>query len=321
MFGVDRFAGSFPVARCAPDGDWAGLNVRNQASGPVVSRSSMIGVGPDNHPVHVGVADIPATCQQWGRVEFNPSRVWDPKGHGVASAAEAVAAVDAAIHAAISEGLFEPSIGCVDEVNVKRLDVTRDFEGVTDASGLIGGLIGVHRAYGRQSMVYYDAQRKGAQTLRVGGKADLALLYDKAAETDGAAAGTVRFEARCRDWAGRYGGIVKVEDLDSEHLEALGLDRFEWSGMGTSIEGSMVGLCDRVRAMNLSSTVERNLLGYLVQRACGVPQKLSNDAASKYRKLAREGGVALALDGLENTGGHLSVRLDVEEGRAVVEVG
>jgi hypothetical protein len=72
--------------------------------------------------------------------------------------------------------------------------------------------------------------------------------------------------------------------------------------------------------MGLSSTVERNLLGYLVQRACGVPQKLSNDAAAKYRKLAREGGVALALDGIENTGS-MSVRLDLEQGRAVIEVG
>ncbi len=321
VFGVDKIAVSFPVIGCAPDGDWAAVTTRNRHDGPQLSRSSSVGIGPGNYPAMIGVADIPATGQQWAKVELNPSRVWDPTGHSVATAAESVAAVDAAIARAMSESLFVPSIGSVEEANVKRLDVTRDFAGVTDAASLIGGLIGVHRAYGRQSMVYFDPARKGAQTLRVGGKADLVLLYDKSAETEGQAADTVRFESRCRGWAARYGGIAKVSDLDDEHVDTLGWDRFDWSGMGTSVESNVGSVTARVCAMGLSDTEENGLLGYLVKRATGVPIKSSRKTQSKYRKLAREAGVAMALDGLESEGPGISVRLDAVEGRAVVELG
>ncbi len=321
VFGVDKIAVSFPVTGCAPDGDWATVTTRNRHDGPQLSRSSSVAIGPGDYPAMIGVADIPATGQQWAKVELNPSRVWDPTGHSVATAAESVAAVDAAIARAMSESLFVPAIGSVEEANVKRLDVTRDFAGVTDAAALIGGLIGVHRAYGRQSMVYFDPARKGAQTLRVGGKADLVLLYDKAAETEGQAADTVRFESRCRGWAARYGGISKVSDLDDEHVDTLGWDRFDWSGMGTSVESNMQGLAEAVHAMGLPQMTEQRLIGYLVQRACGIPQKLSNDSAAKYRRLAREGGVSMALDGMESEGPGISVRLDAVEGRAVVELG
>lgn len=291
-----------------------------RADGDQLNRQGQVRIGPGDYPVMIGVADIPQTGQQWAKVEFNPSRVWEPEGHSTATPEETIAAADAAIHAAIEAGLFEPAIASVDDVNVKRLDVTRDFTGVDDPASLIGGLIGVHRAYGRQSMVYYDPNRKGAQTLRVGGKSDIALLYDKGTETEGAAAGTVRWEARCRGWLSRYGEISKVSDIDQEHLDKLGLDRFDWSGMGTSVESSVQSLVEQVVAMGLPPLTQQRLIGYLVQRACGVPMKMSNDSAAKYRRLAREGGVALALDGLESEGPGVSVRLDLDEGRAVVEV-
>lgn len=278
-------------------------------------------VGPGQYSATVGVADIPATGQQWGMVELNPSRVWDPDGHSIASAVATVAALDEAIRLGIDDGLWVPAIGKVEEANVKRLDVTRDFTECLDAAALIGGLIGVHRAYGRQSMVYFDPKRKGAQTLRVGGKADLVLLYDKSVETGGAALGTVRMEARCRDWASRYGGIRKVSDLDEQNVDELGRDRFAWSGMGTAVQSDVSHVVERVREMGLSDTVENGLIGYLVKRATGVPIKSSRKTESKYRKLARESGVAMALDGLESEGPGVSVRLDLEQGRAVVSVG
>jgi hypothetical protein len=112
-----------------------------------------------------------------------------------------------------------------------------------------------------------------------------------------------------------------VSDLDDEHVDTLGWDRFDWSGMGTSVESNMQGLAEAVHAMGLPQMTEQRLIGYLVQRACGIPQKLSNDSAAKYRRLAREGGVSMALDGMESEGPGISVRLDAVEGRAVVELG
>lgn len=318
LFFVDKVSVSFPVHRSAPEDHWAKLSVRNRPDGREVTRSDSVEVFEGVHAM-IGVSDIPAIEQQWAKIEVNPSRVLDPKGWSAeAGGVETLAVLDAAISKAISEGYFDPSIGKVEEANLKRLDVTRDFRNVTHPSFLIGGLIGVHRNYGRQSRVFYDPKRSGAQTLVTGGKRNQVRLYDKDVETGGEAAGVVRWEGLNReDWLKEHGTMSKAGDVTDERIEQLGRNRFEWSGMGMRVVSSAQMVTEKIGALELSPSKQRHVLGYLLQSAYGLPTKMSSSTAAEYRKIVREAGVMMALDGLEESEG-FTVHLDLEEGREVV---
>ncbi len=320
-FGVDKISVSFPVDAVAPDGDWANLSIKNTADGPNVRRNDSIELCKGVN-VMVGVSDIAPTGQQWAKLEFNPSRVKDPDGwSATASAADSIDAVTLAIARAHSEGFFNPRINSARDARVKRLDLARDFSGVSDPSSLIGGLIGVHRNHARQARVFYDPERNGAQTLTVGGKRDQARAYDKAQESGEGAAGVVRVEFLCRDWLMRYGNMRNVGDMTDDSIDELGRDRFEWSGMGTGVASSLQIVIDSVKRLGLTPTKSRNLLGYLMQSAYGVPTKMSKSTAAEYRRLARQAGVSMALDGIDQQDPvGVIVRLDLESGMEVLSV-
>lgn len=320
VFGVDKVSVSFPVTFAAADSDWGRLSIRNGSEGAEVTRSDSVQV-VEGVRAMIGVSDIPATGRQWAKVEVNPSRVLDPDGwSATAGAADTLAVVEAAISQAIAEGWFEPAIGCVEEARLRRLDVARDFEDVSQPAHLIGGLIGVHRNHARQARVFYDPERSGAQTLTVGGKRDQVRLYDKATETGGQAAGVVRWEALARDgWLKGYGDMSDAGDMTDDRIDQLGRDRFEWSGMGMRVVSSAQLVTEKVSALGLSPTKRRHVLGYLMEQAYGVPSGMSRTTAAEYRRIVREAGVVMALDGLDQAEG-FTVHLDLEEGREVLSV-
>lgn len=317
---MDKVSVSFPVARVADDRQWSRLSVRNHSEGQEVTRSDSVEVVEGVHAM-IGVRDIGATDQQWAKVELNPSRVLDPKGWSAeAGGMETLATLDAAISKAMSEGYFEPMIGSVEEANLKRLDTCRDFRNVEHPSFLIGGLIGVHRNYARQARVFYDPNRNGAQTLVVGGKRNQVRLYNKDEETGGEAAGVVRWEGLNReDWLEEHGAMSKAGDVTDERIEQIGRDRFEWSGMGMRVVSSAQMVTEQIGTLDLSPAKKRHVLGYLLESAYGLPTKMSRTTAAEYRRIVREAGVVMALDGLEETERY-SVHLDLDQGREVVSV-
>lgn len=272
-------------------------------------------------PVMIGAREIAATGQTWGKVELNPSRLNDPDGYSLVSPSDAVRILDDAIGVVIDAGYFSPAVGCVDDMNVKRLDVAVDFHDVLQAEMIIGGLIGVHRPYARKTGVFHDSQRAGAQTLLVGGRQSEVRLYDKEAETNGAAENTLRWEAQCRgNWLDRYGEIKHVADIASDKIEALGMNRWDWSAMGQQVVSTAQMVTEKVSRSGLSPTEQQRLLGLLLQQAYGVSIKQSRTTASKYRKIARELGIAMALDGLEGSGDGFVSQLDIDSLTEVVHV-
>lgn len=321
---MDRASVSFPVSDVARDESWTLVSSRRSAEGVAqVSRQGSVIL--NGVSVMVGVSDIGATGQQWGKLECNPSRVIDPDGHSLCPASQLLPVLDDAMHAAVREGYFSPKICTVRETNVKRLDIARDFSGVDNASHLVEGLRGVHRPWSRKVGTFSDASRGGAQTLLVGGKRSEVRLYDKNAETGGEAPGVVRWEAQCRtNWLGRYGEIAKLSDATEDRVDSLGLDRWEWSQMGQTVMSSAQVLVERVHRSDLSPTVRRNLIGYLVEQAYGLPVDASSSTVAMYRRQARELGVAMALDGLDAEAAEsvgFGVRLDLETGTEVLCVG
>lgn len=319
-FGIDRLSVSFPVENVAQSVNWHQNSTVNTSAGAQWSRSDRVTLA-GGATAMIGVREIIATGQTWAKVEFNPSRIWDPEGHSLATPLQAVEALDQVVGVAIDEGYFDPLVGSVAEMNCKRLDVAADFGNVHNPEHIIGGLIGVHRPYARKTGVFHDSQRSGAQTLLVGGRQSEVRLYDKEAETKAAVTNTLRWEGQCRsNWLDRYGDIKRVSDITPSNVESLGMNRWDWSAMGQQVVSTAQMVTDIVSRSELSPTEQQRLLGLLMQQAYGVSVRQSRTTASKYRKIARELGISMALDGLECSGDGFVSQLDIDSLMEVVSV-
>jgi hypothetical protein len=264
--------------------------------------------------VFVGVALIGATEKAFGKVEFNPSRVVDPEGFGLATVAESVEAAHAVWEAARSVVL---PAAPVDDSRMNRVDVARDFAGVHSSANLIRALAPVHRSWARRNLVHADPQRHGAQTLMVGSGAGVVRLYDKAAETEGRAPeGTVRWEAECRSsWIQNYGGLRCLRGVDDECVGRLAENRWEWSAMGAEVAGAS-RVVDLVAGSGLSRREQASFLGWLLMQAGGKAWDVGSSATlAKWRRVQRELGIAVG--DLADGGSGFVSRLDWESGREV----
>lgn len=266
--------------------------------------------------VFVGVAEIRATGQLVGKVEFNPSRVVDPEGYGLATVDEAQAAAREAWEAA---GELVEWHGPAETSKVRRADVARDFAGIDQPGALIRALAPVHRPWSRRNLVHADPSRHGAQTLMVGSGAGVVRLYDKEAESKGKApAGTVRWEAECRsEWNAKYGDIATLMDLDEARVRKLARNRWEWSAMGVEVAGTK-RIVAKVRRSDLTEREQAQFLGWLLMRAAGDAwEPGSGHTLAKYRRLQRELGIA--LDDVDQGEGVVT-HLDFETGRELARV-
>jgi len=162
-------------------------------------------------------------------------------------------------------------------------------------------------------------RRHGAQTLFVGSGAGGVRLYDKNAETKGEAPiGTVRWETEARAWAKNYGGMKFFGDVNQGSVECLARDRWEWSQMGAEVAGSTARLVKLVYATEMSTSLKRGFLGFLIEQSAGMCSVTSPTTLAKYRKLQRELGIAAPAD--FGTMIEVARRLDWESGREVVSV-
>jgi hypothetical protein len=317
--GLDRVSLSFPVTDFEPHpAGWASISEINPGGARETRRTNYgSSVVVDGVKVFVGVALIGATGQTMGKVEFNPSRIVDPDGYGVATLAEAKDAAGQ-VWAAAGE-LVAPAVP-IDEAKAKRLDVTKDFGQVDQPANLIRGLAPIHRPWAKRNLVHADPQRHGAQTLMVGGGPGVVRLYDKWAETQGKApAGTVRWEAECRAaWLGQYGGMSRWADVTDQTVGQLARNRWEWSAMGAEVSGTS-RVVDKVAASDLSEREQCMFLGWLVSQAAGKGwQPGSKTTLAKWRKVQRDIGVAVG-DLSDGQAGFVS-RLDWDTGREVLRV-
>ena len=314
--GVDRLSVSFPVDWIDPEeGVWEDMSQTRVT--PEYERTRL---RAREGPFFVSVETLPpeAPYGAMGKVEWNPSRIVDPEGWGVVPPGEALLTVGAAKAAA--ETRVRP-VWETEDWKVKRLDVTRDFEASDEPSSLIRALSTVHRKFARLNLLHADAKRNGAQTLMVGTrKQGLTRLYDKHAETNGAAPeGTVRWELEARSgWCQRYGDIQRLGDVNGESVEALGVERFEWSGMGSEVSSSVSRLVQLVTDCDeLSDHDQTMFLGYLLQQASGFEPSLNRKTLGKYRRVQRALGI-VACD-LTSTV-EVVRRLDWDSGREVLRV-
>jgi hypothetical protein len=252
-FGVDRLSVSFPLAgepdreafqvvqdRRAHSDDTAGSATMGATVPlhltPVEGKRTKVTAG-----VFVGAAQVGGSW--WGKVEANPSRFGDPDGCSLLPLDGLPGAVQTMVDAASSLGLR--STESVEDWRVKRVDLARDVRGVPDPSGLLWGLLPLHRPYARHQTVWADPSHRGAQTLWVGSGAGGCRLYDQheAYSDKGAERGSVRWELEARDeWISREvragGANVGAVLEHRDRLVSLAMKRWEWSKMGATVTAS-----------------------------------------------------------------------------------
>jgi hypothetical protein len=324
--GVDRLSVSFVVYDFDSDGDnWDSYaqqhSQQRSRDGSLVetySRQVEVVEGVD---AFVGVRVITAKSRLaavYGKVEFNPARVVDPDGHGLASVDETLGALSTAVVAA--ECVLVPVRH--DELTsykIKRIDVARDFRSVLSPSALIRGLAPIPRNWARRNLVHADPSKHGAQTLMVGSGAGVVRLYDKFAEAGGGVEpGTVRWEAEVRAaWASQYGGLVTVSDLMALGIDDLARNRWEWSAMGVEVT-SILGAVDAVLRSGMTEREATMFLGWLVREGTPWAWSPSFTTSAKFRRYQRELGISVGPEALKSVA--CSSRLDWETGREILRL-
>jgi hypothetical protein len=205
-----------------------------------------------------------------------------------------------------------------DPFKLIRLDVVRDFSGITQAGSLMNGLAAIRHKGNAKVQRFRDGDLNGAETLRIGPRGPWACtLYDKHAETDGAAPpGTLRYEARLRKSFLRSRTCEKAlgfnpetwGDVDGYVVERLARERWKQVGFDHRIMG-LEQFAELLQTADLSDHDYNMLQGYLLSRAAGLEFRVSPNTERKYRKLAESLGISLDPGALRMK---FTVQLDID---------
>lgn len=254
----------------------------------------------------------------WAFVQANPSRTWNPQTWRAVPAPDVFAPLSNMVDRTVQ--VLTPSVP-PEQWGVSRVDVTVDI-----ATGGVGpylhGLAQVPRpANAGSPCVYFDPDRRGAQTLlvRAGktGKAGSISLYDKHGHRPDAPPGTARFEARAKKaWARRYGGIYVLGDLTVSRIYGLGDDRLEWSKMDSQVV-SMGVFLHTVDRLPLPEREKVRVCGK-VFLALARREPFKGREYGEVRRVLKETRLAPSLD-LEEALAPVAMRLDFATGVEVVD--
>jgi hypothetical protein len=318
---------------------------------PKGARANVVNLGTESEAWSFSV-DLPSGGQvMWGDsaravVELNVSKA--AQGHNVV-ALPVAATLDVARAAFDEAGQVLERVAPFEDSYVNRVDLVRDFEGVTRPVQTMQALRAVPMVGKATARLFSDASRGGAMTLTKGNGARSSTLYDKAGEVQNGAprrpgrdatnddwqrfraecaqhgrlldlaAGRLRFEARVRKEPLRRAGIATVTDLrDVERLGGLRRSMFGWAGFDREVS-ALSRVTEKVLLDGELSDRERvTALGYflLVAQGVQVDSLMSRNTQRKYRRIAEELGMCLDGDGVDQ--GTFVAQLDYDGGREVI---
>ena len=315
---MDRISLAFPVRSWShEEAAWDKAGVRLPGTDGAESELSGVVDVARGCKAFVGVREVAGRGgEAWAKVEFNPSRWVDPEGASLAPVGELRGAVAAALDAA--SGLVEAA-GPRESARVTRLDVARDFEGVSDPGRYVRGLAPIRRPWARRSFVYNDPSKGNAETLFVGSASGGVRLYDKRREAgEKVAEGTVRWEVEGRRrWLDRIAGITTMATVCDEAVGAIAANRWEWSAMGMEVSATD-RVVDVARGSELSGREQAAFIGFCVLESLGASDVLGRSSQYKYRRVARDAGLVLEGGEFQQTSPGFVGRLDFDSGRELV---
>jgi hypothetical protein len=315
--GIDRLTVSFPVTEYERDlGAWDNHGTTRECT-PAESDALRAKVEVANGvQAFVSVSRAKSRTSVWARVDFNPARVLDPDGYGLAPVTSIPDVVCETLRPI--QHLTRPACA-IGDVHLTRLDVARDFEDVENPAATFLSLLPMPRKWAKTTTLDVNPRSSRCETLAVrSGKEGMVRLYDKWVETNGAVApGTVRFEAECRKgWLWNYGAMRVLDDVEACRVEELAWNRWEWSQMGVVIVEQPDDLVAAVARLGLVGMEALKLIGWIVaQGAGGGIKPASRTTEAELRRLARAAGIGLSPG---FPGSAAARRLDFVTGREVV---
>jgi len=298
-FGIDRIAVTYPASA-------------------VVGRRSPPGkihIGGATYPEPGGFAHI-SFCRGWVRVNFNPSRWFDPSGYSLVPIDVAVPLIQVALRSASS---WVPSDVTWSQAHVTVLHLATDFRLVVDPPRLIEALAVIPRPYQGKVARWFGTE--GLEGVHFGSQAHRVKLYDKSIETRGRVPfGTMRFEVQLgRDWLRRRGVLV-LADLSAQTAGDLAMEAWEWSRMGAEVTNAR-SVLDQIEDMEVSDTVKAGLQRDLRLLADGISPSSWHRKKRLTDFINGFGVSADALAGLApSNGSPISERLDLSTGQATTTI-
>lgn len=170
----------------------------------------------------------------WSQIEFIPSRVVDPTSVRLCSFDEWPDVLDQVLNEALP--YVAPTVD-EDDFVVRRLDVSRDFDGVGSFPIYAHSGFTRHMAHATRKNIYTKRGRH-AQSLYAGTKtAGHVLLYDRHQKHPKVVPpGRVRLEVRGSNegWL-QTTGITHLRDLTQEAAVSFLTDRWSWFGGGVPV--------------------------------------------------------------------------------------
>lgn len=234
----------------------------------------------------------------WSQIEFIPSKVVDPTSAHLCSFNEWPDVLDQVLEEALP--YVTPKVD-VEEFTVRRLDVSRDFDGVASFPLYAYSAFSLPMAHATRKEIF----RKGgspAQSVYAGTRtAGHVLLYDRHQKHPKVVpTGRVRFEVRGRNegWL-QTAGINQLGDLTHEAALGFLADRWAWFHGSTRLVGEDTflqlaqGLVDDDGTTWSDLTVE-TFVGHAWMAARGVAKPLHSGRQAKYNKAIAHTGITLA---------------------------
>jgi hypothetical protein len=186
-------------------------------------------------------------------------------------------------------------------LRVLRLDLVRDFEGITDHGLLLRGLEITPRNLRYHGQLHSHGGEP--ETLTIGVHSWSVTLYDKHAESKGVAPrGRLRCEVRLRErrlgqkWTQEHGGAIRVvSDISEDRMEELARASFDLTGLGSRVVSKPEAL-RRANALPLRPQERAALMLVLECDGSGLGSGFDAKTVRKYRKMARDHGLQIRPD-------------------------
>lgn len=292
--GFDYFSASFTVAKPDP---WSWMETRRRPSWSRRYRSMLY----RSVPVRDGLVDmssgrIPDSDDWWGAIDFVPSLVVDPTSSRLCSFIEWPGVLNDVLDETFAH--LTPLVD-VDQFRLRRVDVSRDFDGVRDfAPYAHAALVRPMRYATRKDM--WTNGGPTPQSVYAGTRhAGHDLLYDRhARHPEVVPDGRVRIEVRgLEGWLGNA-RIVKLGDLTTDSALAFLAERWEWFGGNVPIVGQDRFL-DAADALvdddgsGWSTAKKERFLGHMWKASRGVAPPIPSARNAEYVKAIARTGIYL----------------------------
>lgn len=235
-----------------------------------------------------------------GFVEFNPSRWLDPTGWSPAPLLQTQSVIGL-VWESVSP-VFEPTVD-LSEAEVRRLDIARDFEGVSQPNHYLMRLDTNARAIRTLQRTHFVSGKNEGWTIQLTNASGKHIrLYDKHRQTRGRAPeGTVRFEVELHKWLVNNGSSIKtVPDITPEAVSRAA--RYWWheSGFGaplTTPDEIYRHICASLDGRRNSASLATSVYGYYRRKQEGDETlDLSSSTRRDYEQTLRMAEASLLRD-------------------------